>query len=592
MTQAREILRVLLVEDSPDDEELVRLILADAGYAISLMRVTTRPAIEACLTEAIWDLILCDHNLPNLDSLEVLQIVTDHGITTPFVILSGAIPDNQAIEAMRRGARDFIHKDLLGKLIPVIQRELTTISMAKELHRLTSNLQLFSDFDRLTGLPNRESLLHYLSQRTDGSRRTETPFGLLLLDINRFRNISQILGPSFGNRVVAEITRRIAAVSVPFDFFARIGSDSFALVVPCLDCESTVQAMTDELATQVKQPLHIDGHELFITLSIGICCFPNDAAGTESLFANAEAALFCAKQAGGSKHRLFHPSMMGLGSREIAIEGALHRALQNREFVLYYQPQIDLSSGDMVSVEALLRWQHPEWGLVSPGEFIPLLEETGLIVPVGEWIINSACAQSRQWKDAGLPLIRMAVNLSALQFDDSRLIGIVAHALQSNAIAPERLELEITESIVMQGKDEAISALQALRDLGVRIAVDDFGTGYSSLGYLKRFPITTLKIDQMFVRECEDSPQDQALIETMIQMGQRLQLEIVAEGVETQRQVDFLVAQNCEFAQGYLFGKPMSAEALADRLRHADPVSGLDGIGGTAKKSALAGRHT
>lgn len=566
-------LRVLMVEDWADDEELVRLTLSEANLAPVIMRVSTRAAVEACLTEARWDLILCDHNLPGMDSLDVLQIVTDLGISTPFVILSGSIADDQAIEAMRRGARDFIHKHALGKLVPVIERELTTIHMAAELNRLTSNLQRLSDFDRLTGLPNRDNLLRYLAQRVEASDRDADPFCLLLLDVNRFHHISRTLGPSTGNQVIVEVAKRIMASVGTVNFVARTGGDSFALVTRGLAGEASIQSVVDTLAQQVGQPMHVGAYELFISFSIGACCFPVGAQSAEVLFTNAEIALFNAKQAGGNNHRLFCPSMVGSGTREIAIEGALHRALKNREFVLYYQPQVDLQTGRVVSVEALLRWQHPEWGLIPPMEFIPLLEETGLIVPVGEWIIDSACAQLRAWENEGLAPLRMAVNLSALQFDDANLTEVVAEALQRNALAPERLELEITESVVMQGKDEAIHALQTLRKLGVRIAVDDFGTGYSSLGYLKRFPITTLKIDQLFVRECHESTEDQAMIEAIIGMGHRLGLEIVAEGVESATHADFLSAHHCDLAQGYLFGKPLPACELAALLSQVAPVS-------------------
>lgn len=567
METKRNSLRVLLVEDSDDDEELVRLALADANLAPVLMRVSTRAAVEACLTEARWDLILCDHNLPGMDSLDVLQIVTDLSVSTPFVILSGSIPDDQAIEAMRRGARDFIHKDALGKLVPVIERELTTIDMAEELTRLTSNLHRLTDFDKLTGLPNRDNLLRYLTQRVEANGHADTPFCLLLLDVNRFRHINGTLGPSAGNQVIAEVARRITASVGPVSFVARTGGDCFALVTRGLAGEASTQALVAALAHDVGQPMHIGNYELFITLSIGACCFPGGANNAETLFTRAEIALFNAKQAGGNNHRLYCPTMAETGPREIVIEGALHRALKNREFVLYYQPQIDLGTGRMVSVEALLRWQHPEWGLISPMEFIPLLEETGLIVPVGEWIIDSACAQLRTWEEEGLQPLRMAVNLSPLQFGDSRLTQIVAEALQRNHIEADRLELEITESIVMQGKDEAIGALQALRRLGVRIAVDDFGTGYSSLGYLKRFPITTLKIDQLFVRECHESIEDQAMIEAILAMGHRLGLEIVAEGVERQEHADFLAKHHCDLAQGYLFGKPVPPGDLGAQLR-------------------------
>jgi len=532
--------------------------------------------------------ILCDHNLPSLDSIEALGVAAAAGVQTPFVILSGSIPDELAIEAMRRGARDFIRKDSIAKLVPVIERELTTRDLASELNRLSGDVQRLADFDHLTGLPNRDHLLRYLARRTAAARAGAAPFGLLLVDVNRFRQISGSLGSALGNQAIAEIARRIAAACSSTDFVARIGGDSFALVVGCGDSAPSVQTLAASLSAQVGQPMQIGSYELFITLSLGACCYSAEVDSAEALFANAETALCTAKASGGNGYRLFHSEMSGADKRQIVLEGALHRALRNREFVLHYQPQVDLASGRVVSVEALLRWQHPLWGLVSPMEFVPLLEETGLIVAVGEWIVAAACAQMGAWDDEGFAPVRVAVNLSALQFGDRRLTEVVAAALRQHACAPERLELEITESIVMQGKEEAIAALQDLRRLGVRIAVDDFGTGYSSLGYLKRFPITTLKIDQLFVRECEQSRRDQALVAAMIKMGHELDLEVVAEGVETRYQADFLVANRCELAQGYLFGKALPArEVVAHFERVAQTTPAIGDVCGVALAPAL-----
>ncbi len=565
MKTRRNSLRVLLVEDREDDAELVRLTLSEANFAPAIQRVDTRAGVEACLRESTWDLILSDHNLPGMDSLDVLQMVGELGIATPFVILSGSIADAQAIEAMRRGARDFIHKNALGKLIPVIQRELATFEMADELDRLSGNLLQLANFDPLTGLPNRASLLRELAERAEQCAAGAPPFGLILVEINRFQHLSRSLGAQRANQVIAAVAGRLADCAGPDNFLAHLGGHSFALVVSGAD----VAASLANLTACVSQPIPLGDVELFITLSLGDCTLPADANCAETLLSHAEAALFHAKQTAGNSHRSFHPSMARTGTREFVIEAALHRALDKREFALAYQPQVDLCSGRTVSVEALLRWRHPEWGPIAPLEFIPLLEKTGLIVPVGAWIIDSACAQLRAWEDAGHSPVRMAVNLSALQFGDAALTRVVADALRDHAIAPDRLELEITESIVMQAQDAAIAALRSLRQLGVRIAVDDFGTGYSSLSYLSRFPITTLKIDQAFVHECEDNPRDRALIETMIEMGHRLDLEIVAEGVETQQQADFLAARDCEFAQGYLFGRPMPADELAAHLAAA-----------------------
>lgn len=580
MNATDKTLWVLAIEDSEDDFELICNELAEGGYTVLHERVETAESLKAALEHQSWDIVICDHNLPALDSISALKIVRGKTEEVPFIIVSGLIPDEVAIDAMRYGARDFIRKDNLAKLVVVVERELKATTLRTDLKAMQDDFHRVSHFDSLTGLPNREHLFKHLRSMISGKKNVpgtkddsgagdDQAFAVFLIDLNRFRQVTKSLGMWAGNKVLVETAERLCAALEKEDFVARLGADRFVAVVPCLEQE----ALASEVATAIHQSMdeafQINGQELFVKASVGVSFYPRDGQEWDDLLKNAESALYSAKAAGGSSYKAYKPEMDNWGKERLRMESALYHALAHEEFVLHYQPQFDLFSGQVVGAEALLRWCHPEFGLILPAEFIPLLEETGLIVPVGEWVLRTACAQNKQWQDAGLPPVRMAVNLSVIQFRQPGLANTIRKILDETGLSPEYLELEITENIAMHTEEIAIGILDELRAIGIQIAIDDFGTGYSSLSYLKRFPIDKLKIDQSFVRDHKAGVNDDGIVMAIISMGHSLKLKVIAEGVETQDQVDFLRLHGCDEVQGYFYGHPMKDGDIAFLMMHA-----------------------
>ena len=561
-----KILRVLFVEDNEDDSTLICHELSEGGFTVVHQRVESRSALEAALIDNVWDAVICDHNMPALNSAAALNIVQTVSENLPFIIVSGLIPDEVAIESMRNGAKDFIRKDNLSRLLPVVERELKDAAVRNDLRQAKEYLHLATHFDSLTGLPNREHLFESLNWMTSDGRG-DFPFAVFMIDLNRFRKITRSLGIETGNKVLVEVAECLRGVFGNMSLLTRCGADRFIAVVESLDQEEEAGEIAANIHECLNRVLIADGHELFVTASVGVSFYPRDGNGAEELLKNVESALYAAKVIGGRSFQVYQSAMETQERVGLAMESALYRALENNEFMLHYQPQFDLSQTRLIGAEALIRWRQPESGMVSPGVFIPLLEETGLIVPVGEWILRSACAQNRKWQEAGLPPVRIAVNLSAIQFQQADLVQTVRKALQETGLAPEYLELEITENIAVHNEEAVIAILDELRKVGIHIAIDDFGTGYSSLSYLKRFPIDKLKIDQSFVRDCKDGRHDDGIVRAIIGMGHSLNLKVIAEGVETWEQADFLQRNGCDEVQGYFYGKPMTADDFASLMR-------------------------
>ncbi|MDO8206885.1 MAG: GGDEF domain-containing response regulator [Gallionella sp.] len=570
MKAVKKVLRVLAVEDSEDDLELIRNDLTEGGFSVVHQRVETEESLRAALARASWDVVICDHNMPALDSISALRVVQNAVANVPFVIVSGLIPDQVAIEAMRRGAKDFICKDNLSRLLPVIERELGEAVLRTDLKAVQERLDRVTHFDTLTGLPNREHLFRQIGSMMSAR---DCPFAVFMIDLNRFRKITRSLGMQVGNRVLIELAGRLRAVFGEDDFVARYGADRFVAICLKIDQEAQAEAIAAVIHECLDRVFLTDSHELYVAASVGVSFYPRDGGGTEDLLENAETALYAAKAAGGRSFQAYKIAMNTTVKGRLAMESALYRALEKKEFLLHYQPQFDLNGTQMTGVEALVRWSRPESGMISPGAFIPILEETRLIVPVGEWILRTACAQNKQWQDAGLPPVRVAVNLSAIQFRQAGLVQTVIKVLQETGLSPEYLELEITENIAVHNEEAVIAILDELRAIGIQIAIDDFGTGYSSLSYLKRFPIDKLKIDQSFVRDYKEGTHDDGIVRAIIGMGHNLNLKVIAEGVETQEQADFLQRNGCDEVQGYFYGKPMAADDLAVLMKCAATVS-------------------
>jgi diguanylate cyclase (GGDEF)-like protein len=559
-------LRILLVEDSEDDMELICNELAQGGFTIACERVETAAALRHALDQGGWDVVICDHNLPALDSTAALEIVQKAHEKMPFIIVSGMIAEEQGVASMFNGARDFIGKESLSRLVPVVKREMREVALRSDLGRVQEILHRLAHYDRLTGLPNREHLFAHLAavMVDDGQ---DSPFAVFLIDLNRFRNITRSLGIQAGNKVLLDMAERLCAVFGEDGFIARYGADRFVAVVPYLVCESQGEQVATVIHASLDRAFITHVNELFITASIGVGFYPKDGRVPEDLMENVESALYAAKALGGRGYQAYRAESGGDGKARLAMESRLYRALGKNEFLLHYQPQFDLRNKRMTGVEALIRWCHPEGGLIPPDAFIPLLEDTGLIVPVGEWILHTACAQNKQWQDIGLPPVRVAVNLSATQFQQPGLVQSVRSALESTGLSPEYLELEITENIAVHNEESVIAVLEELRALGIQIAIDDFGTGYSSLSYLKRFPIDKLKIDQSFVRDYQPSAPDDGIIRAIIAMARSLNLKVIAEGVETREQSDFLRVNGCDEVQGYFYGRPMPGGDLMALMR-------------------------
>ncbi|RNC70733.1 MAG: EAL domain-containing protein [Desulfuromonadales bacterium] len=421
--------------------------------------------------------------------------------------------------------------------------------------------------DPLTGLPNRNLLQDRLGQAlaVEASRR-RNPLCVMFLDLDNFKKVNDTLGHTVGDMLLKAVASRIRNCIRGGDTVSRLGGDEYIIVLPNVRGMHDVVTVAKKMISVFAAPFLLMGNEIYVTASIGIALFPTDGETVDALLKNADAAMYHAKEQGKNNYQFYSADMNTRVFERLALETSLHRALKQREFLLHYQPRVDLRTGQVCGVEALVRWNHPEMGLVSPAKFIPLAEETGLIVPIGEWVLRTACAQNRAWQEAGLPPLRMAVNLSARQFRQENLIAMVGEVLGETGLAPKWLELELTESLVMQQAEKSAAILHELQAMGIEVAIDDFGTGYSSLSYLKRFPIANLKIDQSFIRDMTRDPDDATLVKTIITMAHGLGMKTIAEGVELAEQIEFLCRHQCEEMQGYYFSRPVTAGELGRML--------------------------
>ncbi|MCL6701639.1 EAL domain-containing protein [Pseudomonas sp. T1.Ur] len=429
-------------------------------------------------------------------------------------------------------------------------------------------IRFMGDHDVLTGLPNRTLLEDRLKQAMLYAQRYNRLVTVVFLDLDKFKLVNDSLGHSAGDELLKTVAQRMVECVRRTDTVVRLGGDEFVIIL--FDQPSDLDGVTPvlhKLQEAILQPIHLSGHKLHVTCSMGLATYPADGADTDTLISNADAAMYRAKELGRNSFQFYTSEMNTKVQGKLAMQDGLRNALDNDEFLLLYQPQVDLQSGQIIGVEALIRWQHPELGMVSPIKFIPQAEETGLIVPIGDWVIHTACRQNKAWQAAGLPPITVSVNISARQFVERNLIDRVNHALQETGLEPMYLELELTESLIMQDLQQAISKMKALQAMGTSLSIDDFGTGYSSLAALKSFPIARLKIDQSFVRDLPDNENDKAIATAVISLGHKLNLKVIAEGVETEEQQAFLRENGCDEIQGHFFSKAVSAEEISLLLR-------------------------
>ncbi len=422
-------------------------------------------------------------------------------------------------------------------------------------------------YDPLTGLANRALFAERLRHASGLAARGDYHFAVLLLDLDRFKFVNDSLGHEFGDKLLIGIARRLEKCLRPGDTVARLGGDEFTILLHNINEASDAGTVAERIHREMALRFQLGGHDVFTSASIGIALSMPEYSGCKGdMLRDADIAMYRAKGLGRARFAVFNQEMHAQAAASLELEGQLRKALGRREFVVHYQPIVALESGKIISCEALVRWKHPTRGLLPPGEFISLAEETGVITSLGEWVLQTACQQAKKWQEAGLPALSVAVNLSARQFRGGGLCDTVKNALEASGLEPERLELELTESVIMDGAEEAAVTLRTLKGIGVRLSLDDFGTGYSSLSYLKRFPFDTLKIDRSFVSELPRKSQDAAIATAIITLAHGLKLSVLAEGIETAEQYEFLKNQGCDEAQGYLMSRPIPAEQFTTLL--------------------------
>jgi len=457
--------------------------------------------------------------------------------------------------------------ELLQRLADNVSFALENFDRADEKTRADERIEYLASHDSLTDLPNREMFNGMLRRAIDAGARYRRQLALLFIDLDRFKVINDSLGHDAGDRLLVEIAGRLRRALRSSDVVARLGGDEFVVILEGTAERREVERVASDLLSVLSMPMQLSGHECHTTASIGIATYPSDGADLLTLTKNADIAMYLDKEDGKNAFRFFSKEIRTQSIERLTLENALRRALERDQFSLHYQPKIDMASRQITGVEALLRWNHPELGAITPGQFIPLAEETGLIVPIGRWALNKACVQNMAWQRRGLRPVTMAVNLSPRQFTDHHLLQDVDEALLASGMSPVLLQLEVTESMVMRNVSRAIKLLDAIQSRGIRLAIDDFGTGYSSMSLMKQFPIDTIKIDRSFVRDLPVDSEDQAIAQAIISMGKALGMTVIAEGVETVEQETFLRNHACDEMQGFLFSKPLPPRQLAELLR-------------------------
>ena len=555
--------KVLLIEDNPGDARLIQAMIEEEETPFQLHCADRLSrGLEHLSADGETALVLLDLSLPDSFGLETFAKVYAHAPTVPIIVLTGNDDATVALSAVKGGAQDYLVK---GRL----DRELLLRAMHYSIERKRYQVQLEhqANYDSLTGLPNR-TLLHDRLKQAVYAQRTPRNIAVVFMDLDHFKFVNDSLGHSTGDKLLKAMGERLRAALREGDTVGRVGGDEFVLILADQNNEEVIFRAMQRISAKVAEPIVIDGKELYVTCSAGISLYPQDGPDVDTLLKNADAAMYRAKEHGRSNFQFYTSEMNERVNERLALEGALRRALEREEFLLHYQQKVDLRSGAIIGAEALVRWLHPEWGLVRPARFIALAEETGLIVPLGEWVLREACRQTRAWLDEGLKPGVVSVNLSARQFRQQDLVRMVSRILEETRLDPAHLEMELTESMVMHNVEQAIATLQGLKSLGIRLSVDDFGTGYSSLSYLKDLPIDALKIDRSFVRDIGGGAEagEGVLAQAIISLGHNLHLKVIAEGVETDAQVRFLKRHGCDEVQGFLYGEPVAPESHARLL--------------------------
>lgn len=560
-------MNILIAEDEPSLRENLRLLLSMEGYQVTAT-AHGRDALEHALRQAP-DLVITDVMMPFLDGHGLVTALRENPATStvPVIMLTAKADRGDVRAGMNCGADDYLTKPYRrDELLESVRARLARgAAQAKVAARLQATALAAQQIDGLTELPNRSLFEQELAHLLGFMARSPEPVYVLCLGLDGFAKVNESLGPQVGDAVLLELSRRLQSFASTGQAtwrhaaLARLGGDQFALRWVCGDEDQDLPLVCTQVLELVAQPYLIEGRPLYLTACVGLSHFPQQALSAQALLLNAESALHQAKPAGQGSYRIFDSTRNDQVLRRLELHNELHQALDKGELQVFYQPQVRIATQAVVGFEALLRWNHPVLGWVSPGEFIPIAEDSGLIVKIGEWVMRTAAAQARQWLDQGFGGFRMAVNLSVRQFSGCDLPTLVAAVLRDTRLPAEVLELEVTESLALHSVEATLATLHACKALGVKLAMDDFGTGYSSLAYLKRYPLDALKIDQAFVRNIPQDLGDMAITRAVVAMAHSFGMTVIAEGVETTTQLEFLRSLDCEDVQGYLFSKPVPA---------------------------------
>lgn len=563
-------MRVLMVEDSEDDACLLCAELTNAGNDLTYKRVDCDLEMQAALEDSDWDIIIADHSMPSFSSIDALDVLKKSGKDIPFIIYSNVISEQMVVSAMSHGAHDYIFKGNFSRLLPSIVREMKNANMRRAKQEADSHIYQLAYFDELTGLPKRNLFCEKSSLMLPGlpdSRSTDIFAAMYSIYMNHLMRINNTYGYAVGDTLIQQLAYRLSDCVDANCILARIGGSKFAFFKCNMRDHNEVQKFADRIMASIASPFIIDRLEFYVTLGIGISAYPEGGNDASTLLGNAENARSHAKKSYENNCKYYIKEMGEASSRRLVLETSLRKAVERGEMILQYQPVIDLKTGGFTAAEALIRWNHPEFGLLSPNKFIPLADETGLIIKIGEWVLYQACKQAKMWHGTSSNPISVLVNVSAVQLGQPQLKEHVANVLSKTGLHPACLELEITETVLMQDAETSINTLHDLKEMGIKIAVDDFGTGYSSLAYLKRLPIDILKIDRTFIRDLSINSDSSAIVTAITALAKSLNLTIVAEGVETKEQFDYLCIKKCDRAQGFLISKPLNTDAIARFLK-------------------------
>lgn len=556
------ITSILLIEDDEDDYLITKDLLDEIrGDDFVLDWVKDWEAGLSEIDARAHDVYLVDYRLGQRTGLELVEEANARGCTAPFILLTGQDSREVDLEAMKVGAADYLVKgQISGHLLD------RAIRYAIERNRGEQRLAELAQYDQLTGLANRSLFSDYLAKALSRANRSQRTLAVMFLDLDRFKVINDTFGHNAGDLLLKEVALRLKDCVRTSDLVARLGGDEFTVVVDGILDPDMIGHFGERILHALKQPFSLGDNQVFTSASIGIAVYPFDADNIEDLLKSADVAMYRAKEQGTDNFQFYTMDLHVKATKYLSLERDLRRAMEREEFCLWYQPQLDLKSRRVTGFEALIRWEHPEQGLVGPNKFIPLAEESGLIVPIGEWALRTACHRAMQWRYLTKADISIAVNFSARQFQERDLRQRVSEIIEECGLPPHLLDIEITESSILKNPEQVRLLLEEFTSMGLRVSLDDFGTGYSSLNHLRSFPGASIKIDRSFIINICENPDDAAIVKATIQMAHNLRLRVIAEGVETAEQFEFLVAHNCDGIQGYFFSRPLAADKIGPEL--------------------------